>query len=286
MALTTAGSSSQYLDGSGSYSTPVANPAGGFDEIQFNSAGSLAGDPNLTWNGTTLNATQFNSVALTNAGSSSEYLDATGAYSIPASTAAAGSSTQIQFNTGGAFDASASLTWNGTSLNATQFNGVALTVLGTALDFLDATGAYVAGLDKATYDPTNVNADAFDYANAIGVEQITGTIISPTAISATVDDYNPTDFGTSNMIRQDVTGGDQNFTGMEAPAVGVNRIVKICNISTSGDRISFQNNDAGSLAANRLLLRDNGNRDLRPNETAAFWYDHTSLRWRQMFQLG
>lgn len=138
---------------------------------------------------------------------------------------------------------------------------------------------------KSVYDPTNVNADAFDYANSIGITQITGTIITPPTLNSDQDDYNPTGFSTSNWIRQQING-DRVITGFEAPPVGVNRIFGISNLSGSSN-IKFKNNDSSSSAGNRLLLRDNGpDKSIKENETAIFWYDHTSSRWRPFNRIG
>jgi hypothetical protein len=122
-------------------------------------------------------------------------------------------------------------------------------------------------------------------ANFINLGQIPDPIITE-AVAADVDDWSPVGFATANMIRADVSGGNQQITGMVAPPAGQNRIVTITNVSLTGDQFQFQDNDAGSLAANRFLLRDNNNRNMRPNEGAQFWYDHTSARWRQMTQVG
>lgn len=123
-----------------------------------------------------------------------------------------------------------------------------------------------------------------DIINLITLTQVVDPIITPAVMNADVDDYGPAGFATANMIRQDVNGDNYEITGMVAPPAGVNRIIYINNISTTGDRIAFQNNNGGSVAANRLLMR--GNRTCRPNETASFWYDHTSARWRQLSQIG
>jgi len=138
----------------------------------------------------------------------------------------------------------------------------------------------------ATYDPTGQANDVYNYANALGITQITGTIITPTTLTATTDDYNPTGFATCNMIRQDINANNRQITGFVAPSVGVNRIIRINNINTSGFDLRFQNNDAGSAVANRLLLRDDANKSIKPNETAIFWYDHTSSRWRAYNRIG
>lgn len=138
---------------------------------------------------------------------------------------------------------------------------------------------------KSVYDPTGINGSAFDKANEIGIEQITGTILTPPILNADQDDYEPTGFATTNMIRQDING-DRVITGFAAPSAGVNRILYICNIATGNDHIKFKNNDSSSAAANRLLMRDNAEKQLRENETAAFWYDHTSQRWRPYGRIG
>ena len=54
-------------------------------------------------------------------------------------TAPAGSNTQVQFNNAGAFGASASLTWDGTSLTATKFSGA---LNGTVGATTPSTGAF------------------------------------------------------------------------------------------------------------------------------------------------
>jgi len=139
---------------------------------------------------------------------------------------------------------------------------------------------------KATYDPTNKQVDVYDKANEIGVEQITGTIITPPTLTATADDYNPTGFATTNMIRQDIDANQRQITGFPAPAAGVNRVIRINNINTGGFDLRLMHNNAGSLAANRILLRDDNDKDIKPNETGALWYDHTSLRWRAYTRVG
>lgn len=138
---------------------------------------------------------------------------------------------------------------------------------------------------KAIYDPTNQQVDVYDKANETGLEQITGGIITPPVLTADVDDYNPTGFATANMVRLDCTNNNSDITGLVAPAVGVNRIVRICNISTTSDNIRFQHNNVASAAANRFLLQNDGNRNIQPNQTAAFWYDHTVSRWRPYNQV-
>jgi len=139
---------------------------------------------------------------------------------------------------------------------------------------------------QSVYDPTGVAADCFDKANEIGIEQITGSIITPPILTATANNYNPTGFATANMIRQDIDSNNRSISGFVAPAVGVNRIIYINNINGTGNDLRFLNNSVLSLPENRILLRDNANKAIKDNETAAFWYDHTSQRWRPLNRVG
>jgi hypothetical protein len=232
-----------------------------------------------------VSAPSFNGVALTNAGDATNYLDATGNYSAPG---AAGNDEEIQFNSSGAFAGSSSLTWDGTTLNATQFNGVALTTGGDATNFLNQQGSYTSivlssYLYKTAYDPTNVGADVYDKANQIGSEQITGTIITED-ILANQDNWNPTDFENANMIRILANSANRDITGMQAPPSGVNRIISISNVGLAApylNNIRFINNSASSLPENRFALQS-GSISIVNGNFMSFWYDHVDQRWRSV----
>lgn len=131
---------------------------------------------------------------------------------------------------------------------------------------------------KATYDPTNVAADVYDYANALGITQVTGAIVRVN-VTSDEDNYNPAGFGTTNLLELNPTGADRDITGFVAPAVGVVRIITVVNISDD-KKIKFKNNDSSSSAANRLLLKDDGDKDLKKQNGCRFYYDHTDSRWR------
>lgn len=156
-----------------------------------------------------------------------------------------------------------------------------------SLAYASISGAAASGdMTKIIYDTTGVSADCFDKANEIGLEQITGGIITPAQLTGNIDNYNPTGFSTCNLIRQEIDSNNREITGFLAPAVGVNRIIKINNISSAGRDLKFTNNDAASLAENRFLLRDNGDRTIRPNETGEFYYDHVQSRWISLNRIG
>ncbi len=156
----------------------------------------------------------------------------------------------------------------------------------SAADELTIDASSVGDMLASIYDPSNLQLDVYNKANETGIEQITGSIITPPTLTATANNYNPTGFATANMIRQDVNANNRQITGFVAPALGVNRIIMINNINTASNDIRFVNNSGSSIAGNRLLLRDNGSRSLRPNQTAMFWYDHISQRWRSLNRMS
>lgn len=160
----------------------------------------------------------------------------------------------------------------------TLIGGSGLSIVNNANDLtISATGGG-GDMLKATYDPTNVGADVYDYANALGITQVTAAIVRIN-VTANEDNYNPAGFGTTNLLELNPTGSDRDITGFVAPAVGVARIITIVNLSSSL-KIKFKNNDSSSLAANRILLRDNGDKDLKKQDGCRFYYDHTGNRWR------
>jgi hypothetical protein len=126
-----------------------------------------------------------------------------------------------------------------------------------------------------------------DASNFLGgsSSQLIQNIITPPTITSDTHNYNPTGFATADMIRLESNNSSHEITGFVAPSAGDNRIIRINNISTHRD-LKFAHNDSGSLAANRILLRDNRDKAIKENETAVFWYDHISSRWRPLNRIG
>jgi len=79
-------------------------------------------------------------------------------------TAPAGSNTQVQFNNSSAFGASASLTWDGTTLAATKFSGALNGTVGATTpstgDFTSVTGTVSSGA-VATYTASGANQSIY-----------------------------------------------------------------------------------------------------------------------------
>ena len=111
-------------------------------------------------------------------------------------------------------------------------------------------------------------------------------IVNAGILTSDQNDWNPTGFATADIIRVDIDANNIVISGMVAPSAGNNRILAISNINIGSDDIRFNHNDALSLEANRFLLRDNANKSIKPNETAVFWYDHTSQRWKPYNRIG
>ena len=111
-------------------------------------------------------------------------------------------------------------------------------------------------------------------------------IISPGTLSSDVDNWSPAGYDDeTDLIRINITS-NRDITGIVAPSPGVNRVLGVTNLNNSNDDLKFEHNDSGSLAANRFLLRDAADKTIKPNETAWFWYDHLSSRWRPFNRVG
>lgn len=117
--------------------------------------------------------------------------------------------------------------------------------------------------------------------------QVTGSsgfassaILSPAQITGDVDDYDPTGFRVSNVIEKSVLRIDldanHDITGLvpSSPVKG-DRVI-ISNVSAFNFKL--KNNNAGSVAANRFILK--GDITIEEDESLELYYDTTSLRWR------
>jgi len=111
------------------------------------------------------------------------------------------------------------------------------------------------------------------------------TELSPTALAAQADNYDPTSFGTAHVVRQDLTGS-QTITGFSAPAGTDNRRFIVVNIDGASDVLTLAHEDASSTATNRILCPGGTNLTLNPGFSALLDYDVTSSRWRVLGVAG
>lgn len=106
--------------------------------------------------------------------------------------------------------------------------------------------------------------------------QVTQTgMITPTALAASTNDWNPTGLETSSVIRASASGADRNVTGIDAQPEGT--LLTIHNIGTTHALI-FKREDSASAAANRIA--SHADIQIEPNMSVTFRYDGTSSRWR------
>jgi len=118
---------------------------------------------------------------------------------------AAGSNTQVQFNSSGAFGASSALTWDGTSLSATKFAGA---LNGTVGATTPATGAFTS--------ITTTSALAYNYGGTGQTSAFTQygvTYASTTGILAT------TAAGTTGQVLTATTSGAPTWAAPAASGV-------------------------------------------------------------------
>ena len=111
---------------------------------------------------------------------------------------------------------------------------------------------------------------------------IQNVVTAPT-LTGDVDNYNPTGLFDS-MVRVNPDADNHEISGFQAPPAGVNQIIYLNNISNFD--LKIMNDNSGSIAANRVLIRDGNNKNVKPNETFSFWYDHISQRWRAYNRVG
>jgi uncharacterized protein with putative carbohydrate binding module len=98
--------------------------------------------------------------------------------------------------------------------------------------------------------------------------------ISPTALTADQNDWNPTGLGTARVIRVSASAAPVSITGLAGGAQG--RVLILHNVGTVP--VILQREATASSAANRLALVSDV--FLRPNDLVILQYDATDTRWR------
>lgn len=120
-------------------------------------------------------------------------------------------------------------------------------------------------------------------AAVTSVGNFLGSVIYPAGITGTVNDWAPTGLSTARTIMEAITGVTV-LTGLTGGASG--RRVDICN--TGAFTMTFQNDNAGSTAANRFFLPSAADWVLGSSgqSCATFVYDSTATRWRMVSKTG
>ena len=103
------------------------------------------------------------------------------------------------------------------------------------------------------------------------------------ALAATTNDFNPTGLQTAGVVTVDAgTGQNKNLNGIVAPLRS--KYLILINISsTSG--VDINDNNAGSVVANRFLNPGGGTAELNTNGSVILLYDFSVSRWRPIGKL-
>ena len=123
--------------------------------------------------------------------------------------------------------------------------------------------------------------------NKIGVGNTLAVVgqITPPTLTGNVDNYEPSGFGAGVLIRQDVNANNRSISGFPQPIFPDRGVFPIQNINLGSLDIRFLQNQ-GSLPDNTILLRDNAQKSLKPNDTAWFGYDWDKLKWTPLNRVG
>jgi hypothetical protein len=124
-----------------------------------------------------------------------------------------------------------------------------------APDHVAAKGSYYTDIDTS-YRYVNLDgAVKWGGADAnMPQATILHNAITPPALTANVNDWNPTGLSTANVIMASTDGSNFDITGIKAQEEG--RKILLINSGSSG-KITLKNNSANSIAANRFILRIN-----------------------------
>lgn len=101
------------------------------------------------------------------------------------------------------------------------------------------------------------------------------TIISPAQLTAAADNWNPTGLSTATVVRLSGDSGFRIISGITAPASP--KELTLTNVGTDYP-VLITREDVASSAANRFAIEKDI--PLYPGQTATFFYDNTSNRWR------
>lgn len=167
-------------------------------------------------------------------------------------------------------------------LNATggiAINTEAVAVTSVATGVIDITAGDI-NLD-ATDDVFIDAADSIELTAGAAVRVLSAfalnSVISPTALSADQNDYNPTGWSSANVVRLSTNDATtRTITGAEA---GYNGELKYLVALGPGD-IQLQHENVSSAAGNRFRFASLTTYTLDPEDVVGIWYDAISTRWR------
>ncbi|MEI7480016.1 MAG: hypothetical protein WCJ59_00095, partial [bacterium] len=158
----------------------------------------------------------------------------------------------------------------GSGLIIDNSNALSLSATNTVIDM---TGAGTLSLNTTTNRPITTGNGLFTMNGGLSVSQNFST---PKGIDySTTGTQNDVDLGTGSLIRY--TGnGDAIITGLTGGVDG--RQIHLMN--SSAYSLTINNQDSGSVAANRFINPTGSSIIVKPNTTAMIQYDAGASRWR------
>lgn len=122
------------------------------------------------------------------------------------------------------------------------------------------------------------------FSSAVGVNSaftmngtlLENSVITPTAISTSQNNYNPTGMTTCINARLSASSAGLSITGIGGTSSG--RKITLWNIGSNS--ISLPHDSASSTASARFYCPANATFTLRANAAVDIWYDTLSSRWR------
>jgi len=147
-------------------------------------------------------------------------------------------------------------------------------IIGRGLFNIDYTLSFNGFNDDATFtwveDQSRLDLDrTFDFQ-----DEYISSYISPAALSADQDDWNPTGLASARIIRIDTTT-NVDINGIAKQA---NKKIHLINISTNNIRLLHE--QLTSTTVNRFALP--GTLTLTENDSCIIWHDPIANRWRLM----
>lgn len=106
-------------------------------------------------------------------------------------------------------------------------------------------------------------------------------ILTPAQITADQNDYSPTGIATATWLRL-TSDAARNINGIAASTNTAGRILLCTNVNGAANSITFQNENAGSAAANRFNFTSGTNKVVAQNSTLGLIYDNSTQRWRNL----
>lgn len=184
----------------------------------------------------------------------------------------------------GATDRAIAIT-NGTAGWAAQGSDVTISaaglVAGVLAGFTLTAQAVNPGAGNTVWVDNAVNrarqgANILAYQNEIPAYN--PVVISPPAIAAQADNYNPAGLATCTHMRITLTG-NQTMTGLTAPTAGAISMRVLHNIDTT-DTLTLAHLNGSSSAANQFVCPGGADLQVPPLSTVTLIYDYTSAGWR------